>query len=157
YGNLLDIAFFGQDGQLTTVSFVGAARRTFAYDESGNIIKTEFLDPTGNLVKGRLGFARQTITWDNDGGSSETYFGPDGKPTRILGRAVGMKVKWDARGNPTELAPFDEKNQPARNQDGCMKRTFAYDAHGNLTELACFDENDRPIRNTKGWAKVKFT
>ena len=33
-------------------------------------------------------FAKQTVEWDEHGGSLETYFGPDGKPIVIEGRVV---------------------------------------------------------------------
>ena len=154
YGNVTEMAFFGTDGQLVTVQQLGAAGRSFRYDELGNPIETTFFGPNRQPVRGRLGIAKNTIVWDAQGRSLETYFGPDGKPiTRE--RAVKLRVVWDERGYPVEVTYFDEHDRPIRNDEGCAKLRLTHDKQGNRAEDACLNEADHLVRNTKGFAKSK--
>ncbi|MGH8591023.1 MAG: hypothetical protein ACREXX_17360, partial [Gammaproteobacteria bacterium] len=155
HGNLAERAFFGTDGQLVTKKDMGAAGRTYVYDDHGNPVETTFFGPDRQLVVGFSGFAKQTIVWDDRGGSIESYFGPDGKPVPISGRVIKNRALWDERGYLVEVAGLDENNRSVRSERGCAKITFTYDKHGNVTETACFDEGERPIRDTDGAARVK--
>jgi hypothetical protein len=163
YGNLQELAYVGTEDQLVTMRHMGAAGRRFRYDARGNVVESSFFDLHRQPVTGRVGmhrnatvpaFARQTIEWDAHGRSTETYFGPDGKPIVIGDRVVKARSVWDARGYPVEIAAFDEHGRPIRNHSGCAKLRFTHDAHGNLVEYTCLDERDHPIRSTDGWARV---
>ena len=156
-GNLQEIAFMGTDGQLVTVRLVGAAGRNFRYDARGNLVESTFFDLHRQPVIGRkgsigLGFAKQTVEWDEHGGALETYFGPDGKPIVIQGRVVTTRAVWDARGYLVENAFFDEHKRSIRNADGCAKLRFTHDDLGSLVELRCLDERDNLARSTDGSA-----
>src|SRR5262249_1901545 len=102
-GNLQELAFMGTDGQLVTMRRMGAAGRTFRYDARGNLVESTFFDlhrqPATSRLRGLgLAFARQTVEWDEHGGTLETYFSPDGKPIVIQGRFVTLRAVFDARG-----------------------------------------------------------
>ena len=155
YGNLTELAFFGADGQLVTSPLLGAAVRTMAYDGQGNIVENGFFGPGRQLVIGVLGFARQKVAWDDSGGSLESYFGADGKPTLITERVVKIKASWDKRGYLVEAAYLDENERPVRNAAGCAKSRIGRDEHGNAADIACLDEGDQPVRDTSGAARFR--
>ncbi len=156
YGNLQQLVCLDKDGRPVTQRALGAAIRTMAYDDRGNLIENTFQDPNHKLVKGAFGFAKQTVSWNEQGDSTETYFGPDDQPQLIKGRAVKLKGKWDERGNLLVIEHLDEHDRLIRANDGCAKITFAYDNRGNINEQACFDERGGAVRNTDGWAKAKL-
>jgi YD repeat-containing protein len=162
-GNLQEVTFTGIDGQLVTVHNIGAAGKSFRYDARGNLVESTFFDLHRQPVTGRIGgetaepdFAKQTVEWDEHGGSLETYFGPDGKPIVIEGRIVQTRHVWDALGYPVEMSFFDEHRRPIRDNDGCTKYRYTRDVHGSLIDKTCLDERDSPIRATDGWAHVKW-
>jgi YD repeat-containing protein len=161
YGNTTEVTFLGTEGQLVTLKSLGAAGRQFRYDEHGNLVEAAFFGPNRQLVsgrlrlfKGRLEFARNTIGWDAEGRSRETYFGPDGKPILVFGRVAQVRNVRDDRGYIVETAYFDEHGRPTRDYEGCAKLRMAYDEQGNLAESTCLDETDHAVRTTQGWAKA---
>jgi YD repeat-containing protein len=154
YGNVTRIAYFGTQGQLITVEQIGAAPRSFGYDERGNLVEAKFLDPIGQLVSGKLGYAKHPIIWDAQGRALEAFFGSDDKPITMM-RAVKHRGVWDERGYPIELSFLDEHDLPMRNDKGCAKLRLTHDKHGNLAEEACIDEAEHLVRSTKGYAKAK--
>jgi YD repeat-containing protein len=156
YGNLQELAFVGTEDQLVIVKALGAAGRSFRYDAHGNLVEGTFFDLNRQLVGGSLGFARQTIEWDEHGRSLETAFGPDGKPIVFGDRVVKLRGVWDTRGYLVETSFFDEHERLIRNNGGCAKLRFTHDVHGSLIKQTCLDERDDPIRSTGGSAHLQW-
>jgi YD repeat-containing protein len=69
---------------------------------------------------------------------------------RANGVAKIMK-QYDAWGNMTEVAYFDERGQPTRANNRVAKIMKQYDARGNMTEVAYFDEQGQLTRDFKGF------
>jgi hypothetical protein len=149
------MAAFGTDGQLVTLKLMGAAGRNFSYDTDGNLVEGTFFGQKRELVRGKLGFAKQTVVWDASGRSLESYFDPDGKRILLFDRVAKMRGVWDARGYMVERVSFDEHDRPVRDEDGCVKLQMTHDEQGNLAEWACLDETDHLVHSTDGSAKLK--
>jgi YD repeat-containing protein len=159
HGNITELAHFGADGQLVTLPKIGSAGRTFAYDGQGNLVETTFFGPQRQLVRGSVrglpAFAKAKLVWDENGGSLETYFGPDGKLLPVGGNVIKRKAVWDKSGHLVEMAGLDENDRPVRDDRGCAKTKMGHDDHGNVTDLTCLDENDQPVRDNRGFARAK--
>ena len=157
HGNITEVASLGADGQLVTSPKIGSAGRTFAYDGQGNLVETTFFGPDRQLVlaQGPFRFAKQKVVWDENGGSLETYFGPDGKLLPVGGNVIKRKGVWDKRGHLVEMAGLDENDRPIRDDRGCATTKMGRDDHGNVTDLTCLDENDQPVRDNRGFAQAQ--
>jgi hypothetical protein len=156
HGNMIHLAHFGADGQPVSSPKMGSAARAFAYDHQGNIIENSFFGPDRQLMIGSWGFAKQTISWNERGESTETYFAADGKLVPVGGRVIKRKGVWDKHGHLAEMTALDEKERPMRDDRGCVKTRMVRDEHGNVTEVTCLDEKDQPVRDNRGAARVQI-
>ncbi len=158
FGNLVKTQYGGTDGQPTIMKKLGAAGLTMAYDDHGNLSEITMFGPDGpqQLVTGALGYSRVTLTRDEKGNYTRTYFDPDGKISLQDGRYAKAKCLLDAYERCTEEWYLDENDHPILTDAGVAGIKTRYDDQGNIGERTCFDENDHPVRSTFGYAKVQM-
>ena len=135
------MSLYDENGQLVSVPELGAAGRTFAYDDSGHLRNSTFFGPDRKLVNGKLGYARQTIEWLAPNRALERFFGPDEKPLPVFGGAFEGLDTFDTRGLPIETVFRDSNGRPTRLSNGCSTVRQAYDSVGNNIEVDCLDED----------------
>lgn len=155
-GNLVRLSFYDEDGLLVSLPDLGAAGRTFTYDDSGHLKSGTFFGPDRRLVNGNLGFATQTIEWLAPNRGLARFFGPDERPLPVLGGAFEGIETFDARGLPIETVYRDKNGRPTRLDNGCSTVRLAYDDVGNNIRTDCLDEDANPTLSVRGDATSRI-
>jgi len=71
---LVEVAFYGDDGNLMIFEYIGYAKKTIAYDNNQNVIEEVFFGVDGKLIIPLCGYAKNTITYDAEGKEIESVF-----------------------------------------------------------------------------------
>ncbi len=121
----------------------GIARIRWRCDRFGNPIEETYFDPSGRPTLHAGGYAKVARKYDSWGSPvEERHLDGEGRLAHGYARAV---TRYGIRGEPLEIAFFDEKGLPTRAQDGSGKITFRYDGKGRMAEVAFFDEHKEPV------------
>ena len=159
--------FYNQQNEVERITYLdiaesplpvsGVAAKRYTWDGKGNRIKTEWLDPKGNLTCNPDHIASETRSMDQWGNSLQESYGDEaGKPCFHKFGLAKATFKHDERGNKIEQAFFGLDGKPCLLKDGYAKDTFKYDERGNITEQAYFGVNDKPCLLKDGYAKFTF-
>jgi hypothetical protein len=127
-----------------------------AYDDVGNVIRTEWYGLDGRPVRmAEEGAAAVSITRDEHGAEIECrLFDQTGKLTLGASHYAVRRRVIDARGLPVEWTHFGVDGAPIRRIEGHFKLKVQRDAHGNNILEQSFDTDGQPIALTSGAARV---
>lgn len=143
HGNPLDVKFMNATGKLS--ESVAYAHKTCTYDSLGNQLTEFYLDNNGKIyAPAQYGYAGIEITYNPQGRISRvTYMDANKKRLTLPNTHICyLQREYDARGNKTKEAYFDDKDQPTMSNEGIAMACYEYDENGN--------EITRSFYNTKG-------
>lgn len=153
-GRVLELWKYDTDGQLTFNRSIGAYGLRSGYDEDGNRIRTEYLDPEGNLMNGAAGGAVSITAYDDMGRAiRESYQDAQGNPVANTSGFAAIEIFYDAFGNYSGSAYYDETGKPCYHANGYSSVTLTYE-DGNPVSVAYFDTDGSPILSRDGSHKL---
>ena len=155
HGNVSELTYIGLDDR-PTLHKDGYAKFRLSYDNRGNVIRVEYFDTDNKPTLHKNGYAAIARQYDGWKMTEETSIGLDGKPTLNKDGYATGRMKYDDRGNQTEMAYFDVKGERAVHKDGNWKVMSQYDDRGNTTEMVFFGLDDNPTLIKAGWGKVTY-
>ena len=105
-------------------------------DTAGNATLVEKYDKAGNLVEA-------------------SALDKDRQPVVTKDGWQRVEMAYDANGNRTSIAYFDERGLPAVEKPSRAHRiSYRYDPQGRLIETAFLDKTDKPVASRDGYARA---
>ncbi len=156
WGNWTDWAYFDVDGAPVIATDDGAHKTTAAHDDQGNIVELRYFDTRDQPMnlQGTLSYHLDKREYDsNNRLVRETYFDTQGKPVRAVLGAFDIRFGYGT-GNPSsdnasEVSFYDEKGQPANDEDGVHLIRRVYDQAGRKTDESYYGLDSKPVAISK--------
>jgi YD repeat-containing protein len=156
-GNLRQVTFSDRNDEPVAMSFIGAARMEFEYDDGGRPTKLTFFGVDQRPVLSSQGIARKTFNWLTPTHVVNRFYDPALAQKPVLGLAFEVLHTFDERGLLIEESFRDHRGEPTRIDNGCSTIQQTYDAAGNAAEYRCLNEERRPTVSTDGWSTLRST
>ncbi len=145
-GKLVEQIFYGYDPSK------GFTRRVAQFDEKGRRVRDTYLDAKGNLARTTSGYSKWIRIYNDRDILAEAIFA--GYDAKKYGYAR-QRIKYDERGNITEIANFDDLGRPAHDKDGHARWTTSYDDQNHPIDQAYFDKDDKPAPFDDGYTRTQ--
>lgn len=128
-------------------------RRTY---ENGEEASETSIDADGRPMNDTAGNATLVEKYDKAGNLVEaSALDKDRQPVVTKDGWQRVEMAYDANGNRTSIAYFDERGLPAVEKPSRAHRiSYRYDPQGRLIETAFFDKTDKPVASRDGYARA---
>ncbi len=130
------------------------------YDNAGNLHEQSIWNASSSPAAAPDGTHRIVREYDNRNRLvHELRYRTDGSPIAGSGNSQAeTEIKYDNRGNVTEMAAFDGYGKPAATLYGFHKRVFEYDRHNNPVSESYFDKagNPFPVNPAVGFCRIEY-
>jgi TPR repeat protein len=146
FGNRNSLSFYGVDSK-PTLNNDGIAKAVLKNDSKGNIVEVKSFGVDGILIPGKDGAVINKYIYDGRGNLIEqSFWDRNGNPFYIDG-TTKFKTKYDHLGRQTELAFFDEFDEPViEEEQNYHKKITKYSVEENyIASINYKDENDKII------------
>lgn len=143
--------YLGADGQ-PAVKKTGIATATLTYNTLGKVTQIAYFGREGQAVLNKQGMVGMQFTYDSIGNLQERVaIGIDGQLVTIrqMG-AAGVRYRYDAHGNSSEVTFLDPSRQPVRGRQGFARITRVWDESGGCLETY-FGPDGHPIVAEGRW------
>lgn len=133
-------------------------KRSFVFDERGNLLEEARYDSAGKLRAPGSGIALIRREYDSQNRLLyEAFFGADGKPVAGSSGWAARKREYIDRWNLLRQSYFDVDNRPFSLDGFCVEETYEQPG-GNYMVRRGFGPDNQPVLNRFGWAafKVRF-
>ena len=157
HGNVLDLKILDAKGEL--IETTGFARRKCTYDSVGNQLTEYYLDATGKLYEpAGLGYAGFEAKYDRQGRLSTLTYMSKEKKRKVLQvqKFCYFKNEYDARGNYTKRAFYDDRDNPVASNEGIAAVCYEYDDNGNEAARFFLDTKGKPCCLYGNCARMEF-
>lgn len=136
----------------------GISTTKYTNNSSGKRIKEEYFDLEGNPVEDKNGVAKYQYIYDTYGNKiNSKFFGKDGNlKTNKKGIAIELYTydyTVDSGGKLVTAEFFNEKKEPAEDENGIARYVYAYDKKGNQTYMEIFSKDLSFTEDKNGIAK----
>jgi eukaryotic-like serine/threonine-protein kinase len=144
-GQLLEESYFDVAGRPTRNRKLGFAKITSTYDGIKRSVEHRYFDETDAPTASVMGIYRRIAITDIRGRTiEERFFNANGKPMKTNQGIAGIKRKYGAGTQPTEVVSINENGNPCRAILGYAKMRVVHDVRGNVISEEFLDENDQP-------------
>jgi len=151
--NLIELAWFGIEGEPTLLSGSKTHKQIICYDIFGNRIEFAYFGLDGQPVTNDDDptFHKETLQYDSRGYYVEfAHFGIDGKPCVDETGSCKWTVQRDSDGNRIGMSYFGVNGEPVFHSLGMHRWAAKYDGRGKVLECAYFGLEDKPVLDEDG-------
>ena len=157
YGRPVEVSYLSLGGGELTATKQNAAGKRYAYDDAGNLIRAEYINPLGEPALNERGWMIFENEFDANGNCvKEAYYDADGGLLLNKYGVAYVTAEYDNRGNRVKTAFWDTDGRPALHAEGAASFISEYDERGNATKHSYFDTEGKPIINSYGFASVEY-
>lgn len=139
YNNgLLSSRMYAVD-RLAAVNENGIGGESYIYDDSGKIIRINYLDTNGGFTTDKYGIAAQNFKYNADGYNCRLeYLDSDNKLINNASWYAAIEKKY-YNGNVSEIHYYNMENSPCISSDGYAINKWEHDRNGFLISSAYYD------------------
>ena len=126
--------------------------------KGGKVSREGWVDESGSLVNGPLGYAYTTYQYDSGGAVTERYYTAEGEPFMTAGGYCGKTLKYGNKNRLEEIVYLDENGNRAMNAAGYSRVRIRYMSTGDVTYVYYYGQkNKQETVPELGYAEIENT
>lgn len=149
-GNMLEIAYFGTQGEAVRHKTELAHGLVYAYDARNREVGISYLDEKRQPMMGSDGWHERRYEMDLRGNITATrYFGTDKKPMKGKNGAHLVRVRFDDKDRVIERRFFDVEEEPILNKDGWHRISILFRDASDRNHSFYVGSNGKEVQSSR--------